>query len=467
VGPSETSNFYYRDVDGSVNTSGTDIYAQVQGGQVFRASESPIGALWAKDKNNFAPRVGFAWDVNGDGKTSVRGGYGIGYERNFGNVTFNALFNPPDYLVASIDVPIDLPALDIQSGNQGPFGGVAGIRKTIPRGSLRHIDQNITTAFAHFYSLALQRQVWDNTLLSLEYTGSTGKGLYDLADPNQPGAAFLYLGDPNPVARPNSQYTAFNTRGNRGRSQYHGVTLGMESRKIGSTGLSLTARYTLSSAKDILSTTFSEPSNQFNLGMLDILDPDVDYGYADFDARHRITTSGIWELPVARDSQFWGGWQLNWLFTWQSGLPFTIWDCGNSVVRCIRMIDNVGISTDAGSGTATENPNEFNLLDISGALPDYGSYGHPDLGFADFGPYPASMTKRNSFRGPGRYFLDMSLSKRFRFGDRFALQLRAEAFNILNHSNLYVLGGNAETSFGTITGAAEGRNMQFSLKLKF
>jgi outer membrane receptor protein involved in Fe transport len=472
VGPSETSNFYYKDVGASVNTSGEDIYAQVAGGQVFRASESPIGGMWAPDRNNFAPRVGFAWDVKGDGKTSLRGGYGIGYERNFGNVTFNALFNPPNYLVASIDAPVDLPVIPIQTDNQGPFGGVAGVTKTIPRGSLRHIDQNIKTAYAHFYSLSLQHQVMGNTLMTLEYTGSTGREQYDLADVNQAGAAALFLGNPSVTARPNSQYSAFNSRGNRGHTQYHGATIGIESRKIGSTGLSLTAKYTFSHAKDNLSTAFSEASNQYNLGYLDVLNPDVDYGPADYDSKHRVGFSGTWELPLARDNKLLGNWQLNWIFSAQSGMPFTIWDCGSSLVRCIRAIDNVGLATDATKGTATDNPNEFNLLDLGPIQADYGSYVNPTLGFADFGPYPASMTKRNQFRAPGRYFLDMSLTKRFRFGDHYALQLRAEAFNIMNHANLTVIGSDAETSFGFIAGkkgqlSTDNRRVQFGAKFEF
>jgi hypothetical protein len=186
-----------------------------------------------------------------------------------------------------------------------------------------------------------------------------------------------------------------------------------------------------------------------------------------------VVTSGIWELPIAKDSKFLGGWQLNWVFTAQSGQPFSVWDCTNGFTRCMRAIDSAGLTTDATSGTATENPNEFNILDLTPIAGDAGSYIHPTQGTSDFGPYPSNMTKRNQFRGPGRYFLDMSLTKRFRFGNHYALQLRAEAYNILNHSNLYLLGSTADVASGSFVGAARGqavedvRRLQFGAKFEF
>ena len=235
------------------------------------------------------------------------------------------------------------------------------------------------------------------------------------------------------------------------------MTLGVESRKLGNTGLQLTAKYTFSQAKDNLSSTFSDSGNDFNLGYLDAYNPMLDYGYAGFDVRHRLIFAGIWELPIFRHSEgatrtLLGGWQLNWIFTARSGYPFTVYDCTNGRLLHARE-DPTGVNRNATSGNATENPNEFTLLDLSPIAGAVGGYVNPITGNSDFGPYPADMTKRNDFRGPGAWFFDLSMAKRFRVGDHYALQLRFEAYNVLNHANMYAVTGNADvSSFTTITG---------------
>src|SRR6185369_11926257 len=103
--------------------------------------------LWAPDRNNFAPRVGFAYDLTGDGRTSLRGGYGIGYERNFNNVTFNMIQNPPNYATVALTAGTDIPTIPITTANAGPLAGSSG-SKTLPATSLRAVDPNIKTSYA-------------------------------------------------------------------------------------------------------------------------------------------------------------------------------------------------------------------------------------------------------------------------------------------------------------------------------
>lgn len=478
--PKYDSNFYYADPDVSVSTSTPqEIIAGIRNGSVMRTDESPINGLWRPDKKNFAPRVGFAWNVTGDGKTSVRGGYGIGYERNFGNVTYNVLFNPPDYLVASIDAPADVATMPIYADNHGPFGGVAGVTKTIPSGSLRHVDQNIKTAYAHFFSASFQRELPSGLVGSVEYSGSRGRRLYDLADVNRRGAPLVYEGIGTPNNRPNDLYAAFNTRGNRGKSDYNGVTVNLEARRLGKTGLMLTSHYTYSVAKDNLSSAFSDAgtvanNGWFNLGYLNPFDPQVDWGYAEYDVRHRLALSGIWTIPFMQEATgaakaLLADWQLNFIFTARSGYPFSLFDCTNGVAACMRAEDPVGISRTMGKGVATGNPNEYLLLDLTPLMPYVGSYAHPLTGTSDYGPYPADMTQRDAFRAPGFWNVDFAVSKRVRLGGQRAMQARIEFYNLFNHATMMVNGSNADvSSFSEITGFKTGnRRVQLGVKFEF
>jgi len=470
--PKYDSNFYWGDPSLNIQTATPQqIIQSVRTGSAQPSNTSPVGGLWNPDKNNFAPRLGFAWDVFGDGGTAVRGGYGMAYERNFGNVTYNVLFNPPLYLVGTIDA-VDLPGgvQPIFTDNAGPFGGVAGVTKTIPTGSLRHVDQNIKTAYSHIYGLSLTKDIRGLLTGSIEYNGSTGRNLYDLADLNRRGSPLVYEGVGTTTSRPNTQYAAFNTRGNRGRSQYHGVVFSADSRQFGDTGLALTSKYTLSHAKDNLSGTFSDADNSgyFNLGYLDPFDPMLDYGNAGFDVRHRFSASAIWSVPFGGNNTWAGGWQVNALFTARSGYPFTVFDCTNFGDFCMRALDAVGIDRHTGTATATGEPNDFNLLDLSPIMPLAGTYVHPVQGTNDYGPFPASMTKRNDFFGPGAWNMDFIIGKRFRFANKAAL-IRLEAYNVFNHANMYTHADVAQVDLSDkVTGFKDDfRRMQVGIKFEF
>ncbi len=467
--------------------SGSDIFQQIRSGSVCVSQQCAVGGLWAPDRNNFAPRIGFAWDVKGDGNTSIRGGYGIGYERNFGNVTFNIIQNPPAYAVITINsgdpgfatIPAPPPG-----NNFGPLGGSSGTAPLPGRINIRHINEHIKNAYAHVWSASFEHEVSRNTIASIEYSGSAGRGLYDLTNDNRIGLACKVFGaaspecfGTNPLALLNQSYYPLNTRGNKGFSNYHAVIASLESSNFRNLGMQFTARYTYSVSKDNLSSTFSEGNNVFNLGFLDPFDPGLDYGYADFDTRHRFVGSMNWNLPFFKNSSngfakhVLGGWTLTSIVNVRSGNPFTIYDCTNANFEvCPRLMPVAPISFQVNNhAPGTGAPNQFNLLDLGPQQPGAGAYVDPFTGFtSEFGPFPASMTKRNAFRGPGFWNADFGVYKTFNIRENVHLQLRGELYNAFNHANMFVDGGSADISTGFIPGFKAGhRNVQLAAKLIF
>jgi len=467
------SNFYY----GAGNAQG-----QVTTGTLIKAVNSPIGGLWAPDKNNFAPRLGFAWDLFGDGKTSIRGGYGMAYERNFGNVTFNVIQNAPAYAVVTINpgdpgfptIPAPPP-----SNNFGPLGGSSGTAPLPGRLNVRHVNEHIKNAYAHFWSAAFEREVWNRTVASVEYSGSAGRNLYDLTNDNRAGSACIYIGPAqcftaaNPLGLLNTSYYPLNTRGNKGYSNYHALIASLESSNLRNTGLQFTARYTYSITKDNLSSTFSESSNNFNLGFLDPFNPKLDYGYADFDVRHRFGSSFNWEIPAFKnDSNAFlknvlGGWAITGILNVRSGQPFSIFDCSNAAFEvCPRLVPTASLPNSVNHNPPSSGTNQFTLISLGTQTP--GNYINPLTGTSEFGPFPANMTKRNQFRGPGFWNFDFGTFKNFQLRESVRLQLRAEFYNLFNHANMFVDGASAEVNEGQVTGFKDGRrNVQLAAKIIF
>jgi hypothetical protein len=513
--PTLDSNFYLG--------SGPGIPQQVANGQVFIADKSPIGQFWAPNWGTAAPRVGFAYDVFGDGKTSLRGGYGMSYERNFGNVTFNASFNPPASAVVNAVC---------SSGTNGSVGpgcgavvtnndlgilGIPGPAQVLPPSEIRMPAPNINTAQTQFWSLALQRQLARNTILELSYSGARGVHLYDIENINLLGAGQAWLSQPlitgvdpatgntcpytNPstganecYTRPNQQYSNINMRGSLGESSYNSLNLKIQTQNLHNTGLSLVGNYTWAHSLDDLSSTFSDNLQGGSgaigsLGYTNALDPRLDWGNSDFDVRNRVVISPIWETPwfksgngFARETL--GGWSIVGIVTARSGTPFSIFDYNNNLnFYTVPRLTPASPITDYHVSNPVETaPNLFSVY--TPPVPASLAPLNPTLGISDFGPFPADMTHRNAFRGFGAWNTDMAVGKNFKVTERVNLSFRAEGFDVFNHhdyfvntSNLYYGLGNTALTVTALKGGLgniatggnhdERRFGQFSLRVNF
>lgn len=436
------SNFYYG--------SGSNFFEQIATGQVELAPNSPVGGLWAPRWGTISPRVGFAYDVFGDGKSSIRGGFGISYERNFGNVTFNTIENVPNFGV------LEIFGTPVTNSDVGPLGE-PGPPVALPPTELRNVDQNINVAQTQFWSLALQRQMARNSFVEVSYSGAHGVHLYDITAGNPIGGAQAYLGAPLDcpgtttvcLTRPNNQYSAINVRGSGGQSSFHSLNVKYQSQNLLNSGLDIIANYTWSHALDDLSSTFSDSSQGGsgyvgNLGYLDPTHPMLDWGSSDFDVTNRLVFSPIWQTPWLKHghgllAETAGGWSASGIFTARSGTPFSAYDFTynvNGYSGVPRIVPATPVTQAKAGSPVNLGSNQFQILTIPGAN-DMAPF-NTTLGISDFGPFPANMTGRNEFRGPGAWNADASVSKTFRLTETTDIEFRAEAFDMFNHHNLYV-----------------------------
>jgi hypothetical protein len=466
------SNYYF-------NGGGSNEFERVANGNVLLAPHSPIGKLWEPSWKNFGPKVGFAYDLQGNGKTVIRGGYSIAYERNFGNVTFNVIQNPPNYEVVALTDGGNaaVGSMGVTTNPAGPLAGSGGV-VGLPGASLRAVNPNINQSYAQLYSLTAEHQIQSNVIVGFDFSGSRGIHLYDIANINSYGSGAVFLGDANPLARlRQTQYSNINYRSSGGISSYNALVARIQMNNWAKHGLTLNANYTFGHTLDELSDTFSSSINQNNLGYLDPYNPRLDYGNSYLDVRHRFTMSAVWEVPFAKNThgfvkQIADGWSVAPLLVAETGFPFTVYDSTNGFAISMRAVNaNGGIPKGAphsmpivGADDYIYSPFYSNYDSAgnptAGAIPLFdSSYVNPIMGYSDWGPFPAAMSGRNAFRGPGSWNLDLGIYKLFYLSERFRLQFRGELYNAFNHANLYAQTGSNDIGSGfTYLDARRGYN---------
>jgi Carboxypeptidase regulatory-like domain/TonB dependent receptor len=475
---------------------------------------TPNRALVFPDRNNFAPRVGFAWDIFGNGKLVMRGGGGIFYDIEDGGLNLQFGGQPPfgDVLnlnfqnsdVTSSPNFLADPFTPIGLTNPFPFASQGHTGQFfVPAISFAFVtDPHFRTPYSENFNYGFQYQLTKDTAIEAVYVASLGRKLITTNDVNPPqpsieiaqlnNAGFFnedcarpLAGCPDPTD-PNGSLTNIGqllTNESNGVSASHEFQLTVDKRY--NHGLSFRAAYTLSKTTD-QSSGFRSRSAQYT----DPFDPKLDHALADFDATHRFVFSGSWELPI--DRPFRGnrvmkkvteGWQANVIVSFQSGQPFTIFsDNDNSgqgnfldrpnLIGKITKIDPRKVSTFSGAAATCSGQSPDANGNISGNFYfdptafdcTFNSDGHLDPGsLASYGDLG-----RNTLRGPGINNWDISFLKRTKLSETKAVEFRAEFFNAFNHAQFLNPDRNGfDGTFGQISQTRGPRLVQFALKFYY
>jgi hypothetical protein len=459
---------------------GANQLERIANGQ-FATTISQTGDLhdrfYKPDYKDFGPRLGLAYDLRGDGKTVLRAGYGVFYDRNFGNVLFNVIQNPPNYAVL-IAGSVNNPLAPI-TANVDQYAALGALSGQSYSSSARAVDQNLRTAYSNVWNVNVQHEVGSDYIVTLAYAGSNGIHLYSLNNINRAGSGVL-LGEPG---RLNPSISGINFRGNDGHSNYNSFQAKVDSRYLKSAGLQFTAAYTWAHAIDNESSTFGDSYlvsrvGQGIFGFQDAFNPAGDKGDADFDVRHRFVTSFNWDMPFGRNLQgkllreLVHGWGMSGILSFRTGSPFTIYDTSqpdNNGQQAIRPTVNGALPSTTlqpvpGSGGS------FLYLDLSSFSPT------PSVN----GPFIGTLG-RNTFRAPGVQSWNVSFFRNINFTDTKKLTFRAEFFNLFNHPNVFVAGGTNNIDgntldsvlatrgglFSNINNVEQHRNIQLALKFTF
>ena len=364
-------------------------------------------------RTNFAPRVGFAWDVNGSGRTALRGGMGLYYDTDG---TFNssfgiAAFTPPFAPTVNLQNPaFPTPVLPPSITTAGAL-------------ALRTLDYHIKQPRAWTYNINVQRELGHDMAATIGYAGSRGYDLISAIEGNpvvpvpQPNGMLFF---PAGAQRRNPAWTSIDLRTSNGRSTYKSLQAMLQKRF--SKGYQVQLSYTLSKTMDNTVAQLNVDSVNTSVYAQNPYDPNADWAPAPFDIRHVFAANATWEIPAPSTNAFVSGWQINSIVSLRTGLPFS------------PSISTPNWSRD-GNTSGEDRPNVK-----PGVVPSSLIIGDPNRWFdtSAFVLQPAGFlgnTPRDFLRGPGFADVDLSFVKNQPLAGTVRLQLRLEIFNLFNRAN--------------------------------
>ncbi len=409
-----------------------------------------VGNPWVKlPKDIIAPRFGFAWTPFGNGKTSIRGGFGLFHEAVLRYYYSDSRILPPFIRTISGTAP----AVTFPHPTVDPNAPTPKIQPMPYEG--------FKTPYTMQYNLAVQSELMLGTVLTLGFVGSRGLHISFNRDLNNalptilPDGRFFHgpgLQRRNP-AWGEQRYKDFN-----GDSYYHAFQMSL--RRPMSHGLQVQGSYTFSRSVDTSSVQSAIPTQNPD-------DVAAERGLSDFDARHVFTSNFIYDLPFQNLTGVsrWliGGWELNGIVSLSTGMPFTVTESAGLDIDRDRVVGNTN-RPNLISGK-TNNP----VLGGPDRYFDTSSFELQQAGFY-------GNLGRNTVIGPGLATLDAGLQKRFPLREKVDLQFRSEAFNLLNRPNFALPTSLVFTALNGIPNGSAGRirstvttsrQLQFSLKLTF
>jgi hypothetical protein len=364
-------------------------------------------------RRDLAPRVGFAWDAGGDGRTAIRGGTGIYYDTDG---TFNssfgiAAFTPPFAPTVNLQNPsFPTPAFPSSIGTSGAL-------------ALRTLDYNVRQPRAWTYNVNVQRELGANLVATIGYAGSRGYNLVSAIEGNpvvpvtQADGSLLF---PAGAPRRNPAWTSIDLRTSNGRSTYNSLQAMLQKRFA--RGYQVQLSYTLSKTMDNTVAQLNVDSVNTAVYAQNPYDPNADWAPAPFDIRHVFAANATWEVPGRANNALLSGWQINSIVLLRSGLPFS------------PSISTPNWSRD-GNTSGEDRPNVRPGADPGSLITGDPNHWFDTSAFVLQPPGFLGNTPRDSLRGPGFADVDLSFVKNQPLPGATKLQVRLEIFNLFNRAN--------------------------------